>query len=264
MPISVLTLKDIYYFAFYWISSALMERRRKGPKAWFSFLNPDLSPLDQEPHFFDKDSLEWIAKFEEKYPIIKKELEEFLEKKKLSSFTPYFNTEMVSTAKSWSNLALRFWDIDYPEFADDFKETKKILDTCLPSCTTIYFNHLAPHSTIYPHHGDTNAIVRCHLGITVPASLPEVGFKVGTSSRSWEEGKVLPFCDAHKHTAFNNSNEGRIILLFDVMRKQYEGDRKLVCYTVLKSIYTQKVYFARYKIAFCILIPLLLALLYFL
>lgn len=241
--------------------SAILDKRRKGPKAWFSFLNIDFTPLAKEPHFFDRNDLDWIAKLEEKYPVIKKELEEFLEKKKLTSFTPYFNTDMVSTAKSWSNLALRFWDIDYPEFAEDFKETIKVLDSCLPSCTTISFNYLAPGSTIYPHHGDTNATVRCHLGISIPASLPLAGFTVETSSRSWEEGKVLAFCDAHTHTAFNNSEKGRIILLFDVIRKEYEQDRKLINYTVLKSIYTQRVYFARYKIAVTLGILLILIIL---
>ena len=37
---------------------------------------------------------------------------------------------------------------------------------------------LVAESVINPHNGDTNAHIRCHLGIKIPAQLPTTGFTV--------------------------------------------------------------------------------------
>lgn len=49
------------------------------------------------------------------------------------------------------------------------------------------------------------------------------------------------FCDAHEHTAFNNSDKIRIILQFDVIRPEYASVSTLVSARVLASICTQKI-----------------------
>ena len=49
------------------------------------------------------------------------------------------------------------------------------------------------------------------------------------------------FCDAHRHTAFNNTDKTRIILQFDVIRPEFENQRLLVSARVLASICTQKI-----------------------
>lgn len=63
-----------------------------------------------------------------------------------------------------------------------------------------------------------SAIFRCHLGLKIPGEAPECCFTVGPESRSWEEGKVLMFCDAHRHTAVNYTDTVRFIVNFDVIR----------------------------------------------
>jgi aspartyl/asparaginyl beta-hydroxylase (cupin superfamily) len=89
-----------------------------------------------------------------------------------------------------------------------------------PNVTTDALSIRDPETTIKPHIGDTNAIARCHLGLMVPASLPECGIRVAGQERVWEQGRVLIFCDAHPHTAWNHTTERRVILFVDEVRPE--------------------------------------------
>lgn len=49
------------------------------------------------------------------------------------------------------------------------------------------------------------------------------------------------FCDAHRHTAFNNTDKTRIILQIDVIRPEYACIENWISARVLASILTQKI-----------------------
>ena len=55
-------------------------------------------------------------------------------------------------------------------------------------------------------------ILRCHLGVDVP---PECYLNVGDKRQHWQTGKVLVFDDTFCHSAINNSDKQRVILLLD-------------------------------------------------
>ena len=57
--------------------------------------------------------------------------------------------------------------------------------------------------------------MRCHLGLIVPNGC---GIQVGDETRHWEEGKCLVFDDTTLHSAWNDSNRARIILIADFVR----------------------------------------------
>jgi aspartyl/asparaginyl beta-hydroxylase (cupin superfamily) len=101
---------------------------------------------------------------------------------------------------------------------------------------------LEPGSNINPHQGDTDAIVRCHLGLSVPGGLPDCGFQVGTEIRGWKEGEALPFCDAQTHSAWNHCSERRLIMIVDVMRPEFLGQQNGICSHVLASSVLQMMY----------------------
>lgn len=86
-------------------------------------------------------------------------------------------------------LGLKFWGLNHRENQAHFPKTMAIL-RAVPGLSLVAFSQLDPRSSIKPHNGDTNANIRCHLGLVVPGPLPELGFRVGTETRSWEEGKV--------------------------------------------------------------------------
>lgn len=80
-------------------------------------------------------------------------------------------------------------------------------------CPNVMFSALAPHTEIPPHHGETNARLVVHLPLIVPEGC---SYRVGFEQRKWEVGKVLIFDDTIEHTARNDSDELRVVLIFDV------------------------------------------------
>jgi aspartyl/asparaginyl beta-hydroxylase (cupin superfamily) len=63
----------------------------------------------------------------------------------------------------------------------------------------------------------TNTRVTVHLPLIVP---PGCRFRVGGETREWEVGKAWVFDDTIEHEAFNDSDEPRVILIFDVWNPQ--------------------------------------------
>jgi aspartyl/asparaginyl beta-hydroxylase (cupin superfamily) len=77
----------------------------------------------------------------------------------------------------------------------------------------VFFSALAPKTRVPPHHGATNARVIAHLPLVVPG---ECGLRVGFEERCWTEGETLVFDDTIENEAFNDSNELRVVMSFDL------------------------------------------------
>ncbi len=75
------------------------------------------------------------------------------------------------------------------------------------------FSLLAPRTRIPPHTGVANVRLVAHLPLIVPAGC---GFRVGASFREWRPGEVFVFDDTIEHEAWNDSDELRVVLIFDL------------------------------------------------
>lgn len=75
------------------------------------------------------------------------------------------------------------------------------------------FSVLGPGSHILPHTGVTNTRVVTHLPLLVPG---ECTLRVADQRHDWREGRCITFDDTFEHEAWNNSDQTRVILLFDV------------------------------------------------
>jgi aspartyl/asparaginyl beta-hydroxylase (cupin superfamily) len=75
------------------------------------------------------------------------------------------------------------------------------------------FSALAPKSHIPPHNGETNARVVAHLPLIVPDGCR---YRVGFERRTWRVGETLIFDDTIEHEAHNDSDELRVVLIFDL------------------------------------------------
>jgi hypothetical protein len=87
----------------------------------------------------------------------------------------------------------------------------------------VMFSRLAPGARIPPHTGMLNARLICHLPLIVP---PGCGFRVGNEVRHWEEGKLIIFDDTIEHEAWNDSNEDRVVLIFDIWRPELNEEER--------------------------------------
>lgn len=162
------------------------------PRPYFDFNKIcgqfDPNNLAVDPYFFDNSRFAWAAEVESQWEVIRDELLLFLQRKQL---VPYFGSNLMSAPQVWKVLGLKFWGLNHSENQAHFPKTMAILNR-VPGLSLVAFSQLDPESEIKPHNGDTNANIRCHLGLVVPGPLPELGFRVGTEVRSWEEGKVRP------------------------------------------------------------------------
>jgi aspartate beta-hydroxylase len=76
-----------------------------------------------------------------------------------------------------------------------------------------YFSVLEPRTRLPPHTGTTNTRSIVHLPLVIPAGC---GFRVGADVRTWKKGEAWVFDDSIEHEAWNDSDEIRIILIFDI------------------------------------------------
>jgi aspartyl/asparaginyl beta-hydroxylase (cupin superfamily) len=154
---------------------------------------------------------------------------------------PYVNKTMTSRPNQWKTLGLMFWTVRSAENCRKFPRTWAILKE-VPGIIAISFNLLEPQTTIKPHVGNTNAIIRCHMGLVIPEQAPRCGFRVGAETRSWQNGRFLMFCDAHQHTAWNNTDQKRYILVVDIMRPEFCATTLATSSRVLASIHLEAIY----------------------
>jgi ornithine lipid ester-linked acyl 2-hydroxylase len=135
-----------------------------------------------QPFFYDRADLPWTKTLEENAAVIRQEMLALLEDH-ASSLKPYFiNKAMSFPPRHWKIMGLLFWNLRMHKNCRRCPKTVRILES-IPDLTACSLNVLEPGSNINPHQGDTDAIIRCHLGLSIPASLPDCGFQVGPPGR---------------------------------------------------------------------------------
>jgi aspartyl/asparaginyl beta-hydroxylase (cupin superfamily) len=98
---------------------------------------------------------------------------------------------------------------------------------------SILFSVLKAGARIPPHNGLINTRLICHLPLIVPA---RCGFRVGNEVRAWEYGKAFLFDDTIEHEAWNESDETRYVLLFDVWRPELTAEEQQLLVGLFKAI----------------------------
>lgn len=188
------------------------------PKAVF-FLDENDVYTGPEPYFYDPQQFEWVKIIEDNWQVILEEMRDFISGKKeieLSSLNPPY----LSRPNVWKNLYFFNFMWQYHHNCRRFPKTYQLLKS-IPNLTLAEFTCLEPQARVLPHIGETNAVIRGHLGIVIPAEHPVMGIRVGDEERGWQEGKVVLFSDCHRHTVWNNSDERRFVLVFDITRAEF-------------------------------------------
>ncbi|MCZ6489538.1 MAG: aspartyl/asparaginyl beta-hydroxylase domain-containing protein [Acidobacteria bacterium] len=190
--------------------------------------------------FFDRGHFPWLEQLEAETEAIREELSVLLAKG-LPGFAPYVDFEPgtpenqfkeLNHSDRWSSLWL--WR--------DGKRQESAMTRCphtagvleqLPLADqpgfapTALFSALAPHTRIPPHTGSTNARLVVHLPLILPGP---AGFRVGNECREWRIGEAWAFDDTIEHEAWNDSDETRVILIFDIWNPLLSAaEREMIC-----------------------------------
>lgn len=92
------------------------------------------------------------------------------------------------------------------------------------------FSLLAPRTTIPAHVGVANFRLLCHLPLIVPG---KCWFRVGAETRDFEYGKAWVFDDTIEHEAQNETDQLRVILIFDLWHPDLSpAEREAIAATV--------------------------------
>ena len=205
------------------------------PKIWYSFMGG----RSEEDHisFYNPKDFDWVAELEQSWEVIADEIAEYLAINE-EKIKPYFNKSLVTEKSRWRTSSFFFWTWRVKKNMQQCPKTMGILKK-IPGVLSASISILESETEIKPHRGDTNAIIRAHFPLKAPIKLPECGFKVNEEERSWEEGKLLLFNDAAKHTAWNHSQQRRYVLLFDVIRPEFISKKFHVSSLVLSGLLMQ-------------------------
>lgn len=176
--------------------------------------------------FYDRSMFPWAQELEASTTAIREELEAALAKEQ-GEFAPYIayrpgdpvnQWAELNHSKRWSHYSL--WRGGAPDEAHlaACPKTRAALEAVDMAsieglCPNAMFSALAPHTEIPPHTGETNARLVVHLPLIVP---PKCTYRVGFERREWRVGEILVFDDTLEHMARNDSDEIRVVLIFDI------------------------------------------------
>jgi hypothetical protein len=189
--------------------------------------------------FYEREEFPWLAAVEAYTDVMRTELQVVLEQED-EAFSPYLVASPARPRTDFHGL------LDNPDWSTFYfwengaaveenvalcpRTYAALRDVPLPHITTrapaIFFSRLRPGARIPPHNGTLNTRLICHLPLIVP---PGCGFRVGNETREWETGKALIFDDTIEHEAWNDSNEDRVVLIFDIWRPELtDAERRAV------------------------------------
>ncbi|MEK6638920.1 MAG: aspartyl/asparaginyl beta-hydroxylase domain-containing protein [Pseudomonadota bacterium] len=189
-----------------------------------SFFYPGL------PHtqFFENDAFTWVAALEAAAPAMRKEVEAILGEG--VGLSPYVVGNQNRPTREHTLLNDPNWSAFYlwengALVADNAARCPNTMAALIGApiphiagrSPMVLFSVLRPHTHIPSHNGVLNTRLICHIPLVVP---PDCRLRVGNETRTVEFGKAMIFDDSIEHEAWNDSDETRIILLFEIWRPE--------------------------------------------
>jgi hypothetical protein len=149
----------------------------------------------------------WVARLEAAFPAIRSELAGLLADDALVAVNRGY-----TTSGEWAAGHLWIFGQKNEAICRRCPVTTEVVGAVQGALGTAMFSALAPRTFIAPHCGFTSAKLRCQLPLMVP---PGCRLKVGDSELDQREGRAIVFDDSFLHSAWNDSDSVRYVLLFD-------------------------------------------------
>lgn len=176
--------------------------------------------------FFDRSLFPWLADLEAATSVIRDEMLA-LRATASDQFQPYIAFPAGAPVNQWKDLNHSHDWTSYWLWRDGQRQdlacaqcpqTARILETLplahqLGFAPTVVFSALQGNAHIPPHTGSTNARLLVHLPLDLPGP---ARFRVGNEEREWKMGQAWVFDDTIEHEAWNDANQVRTILIFDI------------------------------------------------
>lgn len=213
------------------------NKQNKSESVWYSYQGTEY--LGNAPSFYNPGTFEWVQEFEEGFDQIRQEIKTYLIQRE-DDFVPYFFQDVITKPDSWHIITYYLWRQKEHKNLKGIKGLNVRFEK-IPGFVSAALSKLKAGSEIKSHKGDTSGIIRCHFPIVVPGQIPQCGFQVRNETRSWEEGKMLLFCDAYDHKAFNLTDEDRLVLIIDIIRPEFIHKKTEIATNALSILWAQRI-----------------------
>jgi ornithine lipid ester-linked acyl 2-hydroxylase len=199
--------------------------------------NSDNSILsDKNPSFFyNKNDFPNILELENHFTTLKEELLNLIKMNKEESWLRTFPSYVKSEEqKAWKVFSFLFFSMKFPSHAALCPKTANLIYGIseIMSCD---YSYMKANTKILPHKGYSRMVLRCHLPLIVPKG-DLCGIRVGDETKYWKEGELLIFDDSFEHEAWNNSNEDRVVLMFDIPNAKWGYSAQEISDYKIKSL----------------------------
>ncbi|WP_338643546.1 aspartyl/asparaginyl beta-hydroxylase domain-containing protein [Novosphingobium olei] len=199
-----------------------------------------------EEEFHPRDRFPWLPALEALTETIKAEFETVL-KAESACLVPYLNYPKDQPLAQWQRLNQnRDWTAIH--LLERGRQIERNARHCPHTMTALshipqpaiagcganaMFSLLAPHTHIPPHVGVANFRLVCHLPLVIPS---DCWFRVGATSRTWIPNEAFVFDDTIQHEAANESDELRVVLIFDIWHPDLTpNEQKMIAALVSQS-----------------------------
>ena len=177
-------------------------------------------------YFYETIEFKELLILEENYATILEELQNLRKHSEngywLNTFPDYLFPESKGT---WKVFTFRFFGIKHPLNCSLCPKTAELLSK-IPELISADFSFLPARTHIKPHVGFTQVVLRSHLGLIIPS---DCAIRVGDQTKTWQSGKLMVFDDSFDHEAWNNSDEDRFVLMFDIRNPIWEYSVDQIC-----------------------------------
>jgi aspartate beta-hydroxylase len=220
--------------------ATVMQRKRIYRQQPSFLYFPELPAIE----FHERANFPWLDSIEAATHDIRAELLDVLADES-ADLEPYISHENgrpierkwreLNQSRRWSVYYLWREGVAYQEHLARCPRTVAALQSW-PRCEVpgsspnAMFSILDAKTRIPPHTGVYNTRLFVHLPLIVP---PGCRFRVGGEQREWQPGHAFVFDDTIEHEAWNDSDEPRAVLIFDIWNPDVrEEEREMVSMTI--------------------------------
>lgn len=169
--------------------------------------------------FLPEELFDWSRPFQENWVDIREELDNVLAfRGKLPNFQDISPEQRnLTTDDNWKTYFFHGYGFTSAGNLASCPKTAAALRG-IPGLTTAFFSILGPGKRLPQHRGPYNGVLRYHLALKIPEPADESGITVGGETRHWREGGGMFFDDTYPHSAWNNTDQDRVVLFIDILR----------------------------------------------
>ena len=210
------------------------------PQQPTSFYYPRLPLIE----FYDPAAFDWLAALAEAVPAMQAELAAVLAAS--AGLQPYVAASPNRPNRGHALLDDPKWSAFYlwedgapaPAARQHCPATLAALDAApLPRIAgrspMALFSVLQPHTHIPPHNGMLNTRLIGHIPLIVPDGCR---LRVGNETRRVEPGRAMIFDDSIEHEAWNDSDDTRVVLLFEIWRPELDAAERTALTVLFEAI----------------------------